>query len=198
MFVNPSAQLTTGADGTAAEAQARYLSTQAALAHTRSVAAAAVRTSSGAAISSDELLRRRRSPPTRRRTSSRSRSERQRGGSGHARECLFASVPARECGSRRGEHQQGHQGRGRSDRCDQPSDRGRQGRRHQPFGAAIPARGPDQAATEADPAQVDPADLCQRCTTGLRGDTGEAARQARCAPGCGRRVGYRNLRRVSG
>ena len=57
VFVNPSAQLTTGAVGTAAEAQARYLSTQAALAHTRSVAVAAVRASSGAATSADELLR---------------------------------------------------------------------------------------------------------------------------------------------
>ncbi len=57
VFVNPSAQLTTGAVGTAAEAQARYLSTQAALAHSRSVAAAAVRGSSGVAISPDELLK---------------------------------------------------------------------------------------------------------------------------------------------
>ncbi len=55
VFVNPSAQLTTGATGTAAEAQARYLSTEAALAHTREVAAAAVRLAP-AGVSSAVLL----------------------------------------------------------------------------------------------------------------------------------------------
>jgi capsular exopolysaccharide synthesis family protein len=56
VFVNPSAQLTTGATGTAAEAQARYLSTEAALAHTREVAAAAVRAIPGATPSPGVLL----------------------------------------------------------------------------------------------------------------------------------------------
>lgn len=56
VFVNPSAQLTTGATGTAAEAQARYLSTEAALAHTREVAAVAARTIPGARISPSALL----------------------------------------------------------------------------------------------------------------------------------------------
>ncbi len=56
VFVNPSAQLTTGATGTAAEAQARYLSTEAALAHTREVAAAAVRSTPGFASPSELLV----------------------------------------------------------------------------------------------------------------------------------------------